>query len=118
MNYILGINQGEIMHNKMHYKYVAHKRNSMCATIMSLFTSLGVIMTATLSFRTTQEFVLQTHSFADMLGLKNSDYVREAVREKNERVMAERLANLSRKLSAKHAEFNESIEGSLGDGIA
>ncbi|MET3119782.1 putative DNA-binding protein [Undibacterium sp. GrIS 1.8] len=106
------------MHNKMHYKYVAHKRNSMCATIMSLFTSLGVIMTATLSFRTTQEFVLQTHSFADMLGLKNSDYVREAVREKNERVMAERLANLSRKLSAKHAEFNESIEGSLGDGIA
>ena len=75
-------------------------------------------MTATLSFRTTQEFVLQTHSFANMLGLKNSDYVREAVREKNERVMAERLATLSRQLSGKHAEFNESLEATLGDGLA
>lgn len=75
-------------------------------------------MTTTLSFRTTSEFVEQTHSFANMLGLKNSEYVREAVREKNERVMAERLTALSRKLSAKHLALNESIEGSLGDGIA
>ena len=75
-------------------------------------------MTTTLSFRATPEFVLQTHSFADLVGLKNSEYVREAVREKNERVMAERLATLSRKLSAKHADFNELIEGTLGDGLA
>jgi folate-dependent tRNA-U54 methylase TrmFO/GidA len=75
-------------------------------------------MTATLSFRTTTEFIEQTHSFADMVGLKNSEYVREAVREKNERVMAEHLTKLSRKLSAKHLTFNESAEASLGDGLA
>jgi hypothetical protein len=48
-----------------------------------------------------------------MAGLKNSEYVREAVREKNERLMAERLAALSRKLSAKHLAFSESIDVSL-----
>jgi hypothetical protein len=53
-----------------------------------------------------------------LVGLKNSDYIREAIQEKNERVMADRLAMLSRKLSAKHQAFNESLEDSVGDGIA
>jgi len=75
-------------------------------------------MTITFSFRTTIEFVEQTQSFAGMVGLKSSEYVREAVREKNERVMADRLAMLSRKLSAKHQSFNESLDDSIGDGIA
>ena len=74
-------------------------------------------MSSTLSFRTTSEFVEQTQSFAGMVGLKSSDYVREAVCEKNERVMADRLAMLSRKLSAKHQSFNESIDDSIVDGI-
>lgn len=75
-------------------------------------------MTATLSFRTTTEFAEQTHLFAEMAGLKNSEYIREAVREKNERLMAERLAALSRKLSAKHLAFSESLDVSLEDGLA
>lgn len=75
-------------------------------------------MSTTLSFRTTSEFVEQTQSFAGMVGLKSSDYVREAVREKNERVMADRLAMLSRKLSEKHQIFNETMDDSMGDGIA
>jgi folate-dependent tRNA-U54 methylase TrmFO/GidA len=74
-------------------------------------------MSTTLSFRTTTEFIEQTHSFASMVGLKSAEYVREAVREKNERVMADRLATLSRQLSAKHQAFNESLEDSVGDGI-
>lgn len=80
--------------------------------------SIEFIMTTTLSFRARPEFVQQTQSFAEALGLNNSEYVHEAVREKNERVLAERLAVLSRKLSGKHAAFNESIDDSLGDGIA
>ena len=70
-----------------------------------------------LSFCVTAEFVEQIHSFASLIGLKNSDYIREAIQEKNERVMADRLAMLSRKLSAKHQVFDESIDDSLGDGI-
>ncbi|WP_307720733.1 MULTISPECIES: antitoxin of toxin-antitoxin stability system [unclassified Duganella] len=75
-------------------------------------------MTTTISFRATPEFVQQTQSFAEIVGLNNSEYVREAVREKNERTMAERLTSLSRKLTAKHADFNESIDASIGDGLA
>lgn len=74
-------------------------------------------MTTKLSFRTSSEFAEQTQSFARMVGLKNSEYVREAVREKNERVMADRLAMLSHKFSEKHQSFNESIDDSIGDGI-
>lgn len=72
---------------------------------------------ATLSFRAGNEFAQETRSLADTLGLKSSDYIREAVREKNERVMAERIAMLSRKLSAKHLAFNKAIEDTVGDGL-
>lgn len=73
--------------------------------------------TNTLSFRAGDDLAEETREAASILGLKSSDYIREAVREKNERVMAERIAELSRKLSAKHQEFNQAIEGSLSDGL-
>ena len=73
--------------------------------------------THTLSFRAGNDFVEKTRSLADLLGVKSSDYIRQAVEEKNERIMAERIAMLSRKLSSKHLSFNESIEGTLKDGI-
>lgn len=72
---------------------------------------------ATLSFRAGDEFAQETRSLADTLGLKSSDYIREAVREKNERVMAARIEALSRKLSAKHLAFNESLDDTVGDGL-
>ncbi|KAG0183102.1 hypothetical protein DFQ28_001775 [Apophysomyces sp. BC1034] len=72
---------------------------------------------ATFSFRTGNEFAQETRSLADTLGVKSSDCIREAVREKNERVMAERIAMLSRKLSAKHLAFNESLDDTVGDGL-
>jgi pantoate kinase len=77
----------------------------------------GEMHATTLSFRAPEEFAEETRSFASMVGLKSSDYIREAVREKNERLMAERIGNLSRKLAAKHAAFNESTEESIADGL-
>ena len=75
-------------------------------------------MPTILSFRAATVFAEETRSFADMVGLKSSDYMREAVREKNERVLAERVAMLSHKLSAKHLALNEAVEDSVGDGLA
>ena len=74
-------------------------------------------MAMKLSFQATSDFAEHTQSCANMIGLKNSDYVREAVREKNERVMADHLAILSRKLSAQHHPFNLAIPDSIQDGI-
>ncbi|MFN7835139.1 MAG: antitoxin of toxin-antitoxin stability system [Burkholderiaceae bacterium] len=71
----------------------------------------------TLSFRAGDDFAEQTRALAVTLGLKSSDYIRQAVREKNERVMAQRIAMLSKELAAEHLDFNESLEGSLADGI-
>jgi hypothetical protein len=71
----------------------------------------------TLSFRATGDLAEQTRSMADIVGLKSSEYIREAVREKNERVTAEHIAQLSRELSAAHLAFNESIDDTLTDGL-
>jgi hypothetical protein len=46
-----------------------------------------------------------------------SDYVREAVREKNERAMKDRMVFLSRQLSAQHLTESVAMSGSLGDGL-
>ena len=71
----------------------------------------------TLSFRAGDDFAQQTRALASIVGLKSSDYIRQAVREKNEHVMAQRIAELSRALSAEHLAINESVEGSLTDGL-
>lgn len=72
---------------------------------------------STLAFRAGEDFVEQTRTLANMLGLKGSDYLRQAVQEKNESVMAQRMAALSKALSAEHAAINQSLEGSLNDGL-
>ena len=71
----------------------------------------------TLLFRAGDDFAEQTRTLANMVGLKSSDYIRQAVREKNEHVMAQRIAALSKELSAEHLDINESLEGSLADGV-
>jgi len=71
----------------------------------------------TLSFRVGVELAEQTRSLATIVGLKSSDYIREAVREKNERVTAERIAQLSRELAAEHLALNEATEDALNDGL-
>ena len=71
----------------------------------------------TLSFRAGEDFAEQTRSSASAVGLKSSDYIRQAVGEKNAQVMAQRIAALSKALASEHLSFNESLEGSIADGI-
>ncbi|SOY67586.1 antitoxin of toxin-antitoxin stability system [Cupriavidus taiwanensis] len=71
----------------------------------------------TLSFRAGEELADQTRALAKASGQKTSDYIRDAVREKNERELASRIAMLSRKLSAKHLVANEEMDGAAGDGL-
>lgn len=71
----------------------------------------------TLSFRADHDFSEQTRALASTLGLKSSDYIRQAVSEKNAQVMAQRIAALSQELAADHLSFNESLEGSIADGL-
>jgi len=72
---------------------------------------------ATLSFRAPSEFAEQTRNLAAELRMTSSDYVREAVREKNERTLRERMIFLSGKLSARHLAENEAMSAANGDGL-
>ncbi len=74
-------------------------------------------MAATLSFRATNEFVTETKIMANVIRMNSSDYLREAVREKNERIMKERMIFLSKQLSVRHLAENESMDASIGDGL-
>lgn len=74
-------------------------------------------MAATLSFRATNEFATETKIMASVIHMNSSDYLREAVREKNERIMKERMIFLSKQLSQRHLAENESMDASIGDGL-
>lgn len=71
----------------------------------------------TLSFRASSEFAEQTRSLAQLFNMPSSEYLREAVREKNERVLKDRMVFLSRQLSAKHLLENEAMDASSSDGL-
>ena len=72
---------------------------------------------ATLSFRASSEFAEQTRSLATLFNMPSSEYLREAVREKNERVLRDRMAFLSKQLSGKHMLENEAMDAATGDGL-
>ena len=72
---------------------------------------------ATLSFRASAEFAEQTRSLATLFNMPSSKYLREAVREKNERVLKDRMAYLSKQLSGKHLLENEAMDAATGDGL-
>ena len=73
---------------------------------------------ATLSFRAPSEFAEQTRTLAAELRMTSSDYVREAVREKNERTIRARMVFLSTQLSQQHLAENQAMDASVGDGLA
>jgi hypothetical protein len=100
-------------------KMLSKNEQHFCNTIARhIFTCRRTTMhAATLSFRAGDDFAEQTRSLATFVGLKSSEYLRLAVAEKNERVMAERIAALSRELAGEHLAFNESTEGTLTDGL-
>ncbi len=72
---------------------------------------------STLSFRASTEFAEQTRSLASLFNMPSSEYLREAVREKNERVLKDRMTYLSKQLSGKHMLENEAMDGATGDGL-
>ena len=72
---------------------------------------------STFSFRADGVFSEQTRAMAQALGLKSSDYIRQAVSEKNAQIMAQHIAALSKELAEEHLRVNESLEGTLSDGI-
>ncbi len=87
-------------------------------TTISYYKSILQIMSAaTLSFRAPLEFAEQTKTLARTMSMSASDYVREAVREKNERAIKDRMVFLSKQLSALNLAENVSMDGSLGDGL-
>ncbi len=73
--------------------------------------------TATLSFRASAEFAEQTKALADVFNMSSSDYVREAVREKNERMLQQRMVYLSKQLAALSLAENKSMNSTIGDGL-
>lgn len=72
---------------------------------------------STLSFRASPEFAAQTKSLASLFNMPSSEYLREAVREKNERVLKDRMTYLSKQLSCKHLLENEAMDATTGDGL-
>lgn len=71
----------------------------------------------TLSFRVPPELAEQTRTLAATLGMTSSGYVRQAVREKNERTFTDRMIFLSGKLTALHLVENEAMIAADGDGL-
>lgn len=78
---------------------------------------LASIPAKTVSFKMAQDLVEQTESFARASNKQVSEYIREAVREKNERQMAERIKFLAAKFSAEAAALEDDFDASVGDGI-
>ena len=54
---------------------------------------------------------------AKRLGVSKSEYARRAMEEFEERLMQERIAELSRRLAAHSASVARSMEGSTSDGL-
>ena len=69
------------------------------------------------SFRVTKPFVDETTQSAKLAGLSRSEYARRAIEEMNRRVMRERIAMLSKQLSAQSLAENEALDDSTADGL-
>ena len=72
---------------------------------------------ALFSFRVTKPFVDETTQSAKLAGLSRSEYARRAIEEMNHRVMMERIAMLSKQLSAQSSAVDEALDDSTQDGL-
>ena len=72
----------------------------------------------TLSFSAPSDFAEQTSALARAMQMTTSDYVREAMREKNERAIKSRPVLLSAQLSSRHFAENQAMDSATGDGLA
>jgi len=69
------------------------------------------------SFRVTKPFVDETTQSAKLAGLSRSEYARRAIEEMNRRVMRERIALLSKQLSAQSFAASEALDDTTADGL-
>ncbi len=74
--------------------------------------------TIALTVRADAELISLVDDFARSCGVSRSDYLRQAIEEKNARTLAERIAFLSKTLGDRHQGINEELDDSLGDGLA
>lgn len=89
----------------------------ICDAISKYKFERRAMTSATLSFRVPSKFAEQTRTLAAALRMTSSDYVREAVREKNERTLEDRMIFLSGKLTAHHLAANKAMGAADGDGL-
>ena len=69
------------------------------------------------SFRVTKPFVDETTQSAKLAGLSRSEYARRAIEEMNHRIMRERIAVLSKQLSAQSNQINQALDDTTKDGL-
>ena len=74
--------------------------------------------TKTVSVKMAHDLVEQTESFARAEQKHISEYIREAVREKNERQLAERIKFLAAKFSDEAQALVDDFDEAMGDGLA
>jgi hypothetical protein len=89
----------------------------ICATFQALIKEIIMDKAITLSFRTETAFAEATALLAKFKGQNRSAYIEQAIREKNERTMAERIAFLSQALAAQSLATSEALDGTLEDGL-
>jgi uncharacterized membrane-anchored protein YjiN (DUF445 family) len=79
---------------------------------------LATLTTKTVSVKMAQDFVDQTESFARADHKQISEYIRDAIREKNERKMADRIKFLVGKFSVEASALNKEFDVTAGDSLA
>ena len=72
---------------------------------------------ALFSFRVAKPFVEATAQSAKLAGLSRSAYARRAIEEMNHRVMRERIAVLSKQLSAQSLAVNDALADATQDAL-
>lgn len=69
------------------------------------------------SLRIPKTLAASIEATAQRLGMTKSEYARRAMEEFEDRLMQERIAELSRQLSAHSASAARSMEGTTSDGL-
>ncbi len=69
------------------------------------------------SLRIPKALAANIEATAKRLGMSKSEYARRAMEEFEERLMQERIAELSRQLAGQSASAARSMEGSTSDGL-
>ena len=72
----------------------------------------------TLSFRAEPDLIEQIALAAKIVRQNRSDYMKQAVGERNERILTERVAFLSKQLSAQSLAVCKEMDTTAGDGLA